>query len=103
MSIVISIFLGWGYNFYSFSEFFIDYFPAYNKFRAVTMIMIIAEFGIALLAILGLNRFLKMLEGDNNEKRLKLAFYITGGITLIFSLFPTLFVSFVSLVVAFLV
>ncbi len=96
MSTALSIFLGWGYNFYSFSEFFIDYFPAYNKFRAVTMIMIIAEFGIALLAILGLNRFLKMLDGDNHEKRLKLAFYITGGIALIFSLFPTLFVSFIS-------
>lgn len=95
-STILSIFLAWGYNFYSFSEFFIDYFPAYNKFRAVTMIMVIAEFGIALLAILGLHRFLMMLEGDNHFKKLKLAFYLTGGLSLVFALFPTLFVDFTS-------
>jgi len=96
LSTILSIFLGWGYNFYGFSEFFIDFFPGYNKFRAVTMVMIIAEFGIALLAILALNKFLKKEEKKKKEQKLKLAFYITGGVTLIFALFPSIFVDFIS-------
>ena len=66
MSTILSVMLGWGYNLYGFSEFFIDFIPGYSKFRAVTMIMIIAEFGIALLAILALNKFLN--KEDNAEK-----------------------------------
>ena len=97
LSSLLSIFLGWGYNLPGFSEFFIDYFPAYNKFRAVTMIMVIAQFGIALLAMLALNKFLDS-KGNNQfyNQKFKLAFYITGGITLAFSLFPSIFVDFIS-------
>ena len=60
------------------------------------MIMVIVEFGIARRTILGLHRFLMMLEGDNHFKKLKLAFYLTGGLSLVFALFPTLFVDFTS-------
>jgi len=93
--------LGWGSNFMGLTEFFFNYVPAYNKFRAVTMVMIIAEFGIALLAMLSLNKFLNNVGGtkeDNKEKeqKLKLAFYITGGITLLFALVPSFFVDFLS-------
>ncbi|MBT5858464.1 MAG: YfhO family protein, partial [Flavobacteriales bacterium] len=78
------------------TEFFFNYVPAYNKFRAVTMAMIIAEFGIALLAILALNKLLNKDENKEKEQKLKLAFYITGGITLLVALVPSLFVDFLS-------
>ena len=44
LATILSIMLAWGKNFMFLTEFFLDYFPAYNKFRAVSMILIIAEF-----------------------------------------------------------
>ena len=96
LATILSIMLGWGNNFMVLTELFFNYVPAYNKFRAVTMAMIIAEFGIALLAILALNKFLNSEKNPEKEQKLKLAFYITGGITLIFALLPSLFVDFLS-------
>lgn len=93
---ILSVMLGWGSNFMPLTEFFFNYVPAYNKFRAVTMVMIIAEFGIALLAILALNKFLNNDENKEKEQKLKLAFYITGGITLLFALVPSIFLDFLS-------
>ena len=46
-----SIVLSWGKNFMPLTDFFIDYVPLYNKFRAVSSILVIAEFTIPLLAI----------------------------------------------------
>ena len=51
---VLSILLSWGKNFMRFTDFFIDYVPMYNKFRAVSSILVIAEFTIPLLAMLAL-------------------------------------------------
>lgn len=96
LTTILSIMLGWGSNFMGLTEFFFNYVPAYNKFRAVTMVMIIAEFGIALLAILALNKFLNKDENKEKEQKLKLAFYITGGITLLFALVPSIFLDFLS-------
>ena len=97
LTTILSIMLAWGSNFMGLTEFFFNYVPAYNKFRAVTMAMIIAEFGIALLAILSLNKFLNSSqEREEKTKKLKLAFCITGGITLIFALFPSIFLNFLS-------
>ena len=56
---VFSILLSWGKNFMPLTDFFIDYIPMYNKFRAVSSILVIAEFTIPLLAILALCRLLK--------------------------------------------
>lgn len=49
---IFSILLSWGKNFMGLTDFFIDYVPMYNKFRAVSSILVIAEFTIPLLAIL---------------------------------------------------
>ena len=91
ITVMLSIMLGWGHNLPDLSQFFLDYFPAYDKFRAITMIMIIAEFGIALLAILALNKFLNQDNIKEKTKKFKLAFYITAGITLLFAIMPSLF------------
>lgn len=53
---LFSILLSWGKNFMPLTDFFIDFVPMYNKFRAVSSILVIAEFTIPLLAILALKR-----------------------------------------------
>ncbi len=56
---ILTIALGWGSNFMSLTNFFMDYIPGYNKFRAVSMILIVAELTLPLLAILTINELLK--------------------------------------------
>jgi hypothetical protein len=63
---LLTIALGWGNNFMGLTNFFMHYVPGYNKFRAVSMIMIVAELTIPLLAILGVNELIKF--NSLNEK-----------------------------------
>jgi len=96
LATIMSLMLAWGKNFMPLTEFFLDHFPGYNKFRAVSMILVIAEFTIPFLAFLGLNKFLTDNDKQSNLIMLKNAFYITGGITLVFALFPSMFLDFLS-------
>ena len=94
---VLSILLSWGKNMMWLTNLFIDYFPGYDKFRAVSMILVIAELTIPLIAILGLNKIMK--DPGVIKKNMK-AFYITlgltGGFALLFYLFPSVFFTFFS-------
>lgn len=47
---LITLMLSWGKNYMGFTNFFIDNFPLYNKFRAVNSIIIVVTFCIPLLA-----------------------------------------------------
>lgn len=91
---VLSVLLAWGKNFMPFTNFFIDYVPMYAKFRTVASILVIAEFTIPLLAMLALKKIVN--EPEILTKRIKtvyLSFGLTGGIAVLFALFPTLFFS----------
>ena len=55
---VLSVLLSWGKNFMGFTDFFLDYIPMYDKFRAVSSILVIAEFTIPLLAMLALKQII---------------------------------------------
>jgi len=81
---ILSVLLAWGKNFNFLTDFFLDYFPMYNKFRTVSMILVIAEFTIPLLAVLALK---EIAEGKTDKKEflkaLKYTSIITGGIFLI--------------------
>jgi hypothetical protein len=89
---ILSIMLSWGRNFMILSELFIDYFPGYSKFRTVTMILVIAEFAIPLLAFLALDRMLKEQPGKPEfMKALKWSLYIVGGLALFFLFFAGMF------------
>ena len=94
---ILSVMLAWGKNFMPLTNLFLDYFPGYNKFRAVTMILVIAEFCIPLLGILALR---DIFNGSVSRKELlkgiKIAFGITGGLTFLFILFPGIAGSFIS-------
>ncbi|MDR3350475.1 MAG: YfhO family protein [Prevotellaceae bacterium] len=94
---LLSVVLSWGHNFMGLTNLFLDYFPMYNKFRAVSSILVIAELAIPLLALLALAETVK------NPKLLvekRKAFFIslglTAGVALLFILFPHVFFQFFS-------
>jgi hypothetical protein len=87
-SICFSIGLAWGKHFPLLSNFFIDYFPAYGKFRTVSMILVVASLLIPFISVLGLKT---VLEAQTSKKELlkalQYSFLITGGFVLIIALF----------------
>ena len=118
---ILSILLSWGKNFMGFTDFFLDYVPMYAKFRTVASILVIAEFTIPLLAMLGLRELFTVYSlrftGDNPagsdglaskssvnckpstvnckpstvNKYLLISFLLTGGVALLFALMPSTF------------
>lgn len=74
---VLAILLSWGHNFEAFTDFFIDNFPGYNKFRAVASILVIVEFTIPLLAIMAIK---KMMETENYLERFGMVLYAVFGL-----------------------
>ncbi|MBN2173366.1 MAG: YfhO family protein [Bacteroidales bacterium] len=101
---ILSVMLAWGKNFMPLTEFFLEYFPGYNKFRAVSMTLVIAELTIPLLAFLALDKAIsdpKVMKKKVNIFNFKvdplyMAFGITAGITLLFALLPDVFFNFLS-------
>lgn len=94
---ILSLMLAWGKNFMPLTNLFLDFFPGYNKFRAVTMTLVIAELCIPLLGILALR---DIFNGTTARKDIwngiRIAFGVTGGITLLMVLLPGLAGSFLS-------
>ena len=94
---LLSILLSWGKNFMGFTNFFLDYFPGYDKFRAVSMTLVIAEVCMPLSGFLGLAEIAKSPESfKKNQKNFFIALGITAGFCLLFSIAPKLFFSFLS-------
>jgi hypothetical protein len=57
---LVALVLSWGKNFPALTDFFIEYVPLYNKFRAVSSIQVILELCFPVLAIMGLQSFFKL-------------------------------------------
>ena len=84
---VLALMIAWGSNLMWFNQLMFEYFPMFNKFRAPSMALTIVCFTAPLLAMLALN---KMLTTENISKywdKIKLSFYILGGLCLLFYLF----------------
>jgi len=94
---MLAVMLSWGSNLLLVTEFFFKYIPLYSKFRTVSMVLVILQITIPLLAIIVLDRILKK---EYDQKRLKKAFAIslaiTAGLSLVFAIIPSLAGSFVS-------
>lgn len=86
---ILTIFLAWGSNFMALSDFFIDFVPFYNKFRAPSSILVVVELLFPLIAMIGLYRFFKDNELTEEYKK-KILLYVGGG-TLGFVLILLLF------------
>lgn len=94
---LLSVLLSWGKNFMGFTDFFIDYFPGYNKFRAVSMTLVIAEVCMPLLAFLALAEIFKNPDViKQNKQYLYISLGITGGLCLLFYALPQTFFNFLS-------
>ena len=95
---LFSLLLSYGKNLGFLTDFFIDYIPLYNKFRAVSSIQVILELCIPALAIFGLVRLFNDFEKKEDKlKALKYSVLITGGITLAFLLFKSSLFDFVGM------
>lgn len=77
-STVFSILLAWGYNCMWLTEFFFNHFPLYNKFRAVSSILIVAEVAMPLLGFLAVKA---MMDGTLPNPKIRKSLLIAGGIT----------------------
>ncbi len=85
----LSIMLAWGKNFMPLTDLFFDYFPGYNKFRTVSMILIIAELTIPLLGFLALKNIIEeKVSKEQITKALKYSVSILAGIILLFLINP---------------
>ena len=85
---LFSVALAWGRNMMWLTELFFNYFPMYNKFRAVESILVVAEITMPLLGILALQQIVdKKVAWEKLKIHLITAGGITGGICLIFALF----------------
>ena len=90
---VLALLLAWGSHFMWFSEIFFKYAPLYNKFRTVSMILVILQVTVPLLGILGVNAAL-FAKDPLPEKKVRngllTALGVTGGLSLLLALFPGL-------------
>ncbi len=95
---LFSLLLSWGHNLQWFTELFFQYFPMYNKFRAVESILIVAEITVPLLAMLAIKRLTEATDDERKQlqKPLFIASGITAGICLVFALFGSSLLTFTS-------
>ena len=85
---LFSVALAWGRNMMWLTEFFFNYFPMYNKFRAVESILVVAEITMPLLGILALQQIVdKKVAWDKLRVNMYIAGGVTGGLCLVFALF----------------
>lgn len=105
---LLTITLAWGKNFMSLTDFFMHNIPGYNKFRAVSMILIVAELTIPLLAMLAINELFKiknwndkiklnLIKADLSLKKILITcLIIVGGFCLVSYLFPDILNTFLA-------
>ncbi|PRX55127.1 YfhO family protein [Flagellimonas meridianipacifica] len=78
---LLSLVLSWGKNFPELTNFMIDYFPLYNKFRAVSSIQVVLELCLPVLGILGLREIFRAKSSQKDLlKALKWSFFIIVGL-----------------------
>ncbi|MDB5062850.1 MAG: hypothetical protein JWP67_2693, partial [Mucilaginibacter sp.] len=95
-TVVLTLLLSFGRNWPYLSDIFFDYFPLYNKFRAVESILAVASICFPMLAFLAIQEVITTADKKIILKKLMLSVYITGGVTLLLIILPDLILSFKS-------
>ena len=86
-SMLLALFLSFGKNLSFLSHLFVDYFPLYNKFRAVSSIQVILSFTVPIIAVLGLRKWLSSPSTQSLMKALIISLIVISlGILLPFTL-----------------
>ena len=94
-AVLLSLVLSWGKNLMPFTSLFIDFFPGYDKFRAVSMTLVMAGVLVPLLGFLALREISEgVVNREKAAKSVLIAALITGGLAFIFLLLPGLAGSF---------
>ena len=93
-TVILTLLLSFGSNFPYVSDLFFNYFPLYNKFRAVESIVAVTSICFPILAFLAIQELIAAPDKKIILKKLMLALYITGGLTLILVAVPQVFLSF---------
>jgi hypothetical protein len=89
---LLSLFLSWGKNFGLLTDFMIDYFPLYNKFRAVSSIQVILELCVPILAVMALVQVFKpSIAKSKKLTALKTSFFIVIGLGITLFLIKSVF------------
>lgn len=95
---LLTMMLSWGRHFPFLTDLFFNYFPLYNKFRAVAMLLTVAELTMPLLAVLALDRFVNRkqygLDFAQLRKPLLISAGVTGGLALLLALAGSAFFNF---------
>src|SRR5690554_6605915 len=96
-ALILTLLLSWGKNFSGLTEFFINYVPMYDKFRAVSSIQVLIELILPILAVVGLHQFFSQREREKERtKALLWSTGIVGGISVIFLLLKSSLFDFAS-------
>lgn len=94
---LLSFGLMWGRNFGWLTDFFINYMPMYNKFRAVSIAQVTASLAFPMLAVIVLQRLVdQKIDTEKAAKKLKIVTASVGGFCLLFVLAPAAFFDFSS-------
>ncbi len=95
-TVLLTLLLSFGSNFPYVSDLFFNYFPLYNKFRTVESIIAVTSICFPILAFLAIQEIIDNPDKQVIFKKLKLTFYIIGGLLLLLIALPTLLLSFKS-------
>ena len=98
---ILALLLGWGYHVMPVSEFFFNWVPMYNKFRTVSMILVILQVLIPVLGVLAANEILFGEDYEGKKQRVQKGLYwalgLTAGVSALFAIVPSLAGSFISM------
>lgn len=81
---MIALVLSWGKNFPAVTNFFIDYIPMYDKFRAVSSIQVILELCFPVLAVMGLQSFFQLDQDQQKKGLLQTTIFGVGVMAILF-------------------
>ena len=88
-AIIVTVFLSWGHHFMWFTKLWFDYVPMYNKFRTVSMALIVLQVALPMLGFIVLDRIMKNhYEKEKLFKAGAIALALTAGFCLISAMFP---------------
>ena len=94
LATILSFLFSWGRNIMPLTDFFIDHLPMYSKFRTVSSALVVAEFTMPVLAVLGLAEVLRhphsLLHTLRGKVALAVSLLLTAGSCLLFALVPSL-------------